>query len=626
MARRPQDTTYPDWRGGMNTKLAPYLLKPRELTLARNLWYDARGQLEKRPGYVKTCGAELSPPAAKVDGMHVYEYESSNSVAVSLMFWRNGALYRDTDCGVTVPSICSGFTAGVRMRMVNALNNLYFTNGTQNGLVNNTTAFTALGLTVPASAPTLAVGAAGLLTGTYYYKVTYEYGTGGRGESNPSVASASVAPTADQVDLSAIPTGGTGVTKRHLYRTRANDTVYYFVTTISDNTTTTYSDNTSDSALGDELLDDNSSPPNARYMAFNKGIMFYAGNPAARKRLYWSKIGYPEQVPTDNYLDVPVEGDEITGLAILNDGLVVFTNKSFYVLYGASNSSFRFKVSDAGTGCTAPDSIAVYGNAAYALYHHRAFRTFGGPPDWLSDNIENDWLPSNLANLRSAVGIVFRGIYLLSFFVGSTAYASKNGASDDTAANNRVYGLDLVLKEQAEDGQETAWFLWNNIFPSVFAVKRGATVNDETLFWGSNRSTGLTYQLSAGGTSGAFADDGTAITIRMETRAEVGASGRSTGDPKLIKTWGIMWAILRAASGQTLSAYYRFDLATSWSSFPIASKTLEADRGQLVTARFKFPGQANGVYAQVALEESSTSYLLIHTLGISHKPLRFFNN
>src|SRR5690606_30764154 len=50
-----------------------------------------------------------------------------------------------------------------------------------------------------------------------------------------------------QIDLSSIPTSLTpGVNARRIYRTANNGSEYFLVTTISDNTTTTYSDNTSD--------------------------------------------------------------------------------------------------------------------------------------------------------------------------------------------------------------------------------------------------------------------------------------------------------------------------------------------------------------------------------------------
>jgi len=100
--------------------------------------------------------------------------------------------------------------------------------------------------------------ATGNLTGAYTYVVVFA--TGGANAASgyfPSgnttaagTVSNTVTPSAQAVDLSAIPLGPTGTIGRDLYRTDAGGSVYYFLDTIQDNTTTTYTDNTADSSLG----------------------------------------------------------------------------------------------------------------------------------------------------------------------------------------------------------------------------------------------------------------------------------------------------------------------------------------------------------------------------------------
>lgn len=53
-----------------------------------------------------------------------------------------------------------------------------------------------------------------------------------------------------KVSLTAIPTGGTLVTSRKIYRTAAGGSTYMLLATLADNTTTIYTDNTADSGLG----------------------------------------------------------------------------------------------------------------------------------------------------------------------------------------------------------------------------------------------------------------------------------------------------------------------------------------------------------------------------------------
>ncbi len=106
------------------------------------------------------------------------------------------------------------------------------------------------------TASTAAVNAtAGNLNSTYQYLVTYATSLG---ETEPGAYSNSVTPANQQVNLTAIPTStDSRVTARKIYRTLAGNSpllygngVFYLVTTISDNTTTTYTDNTADSGLG----------------------------------------------------------------------------------------------------------------------------------------------------------------------------------------------------------------------------------------------------------------------------------------------------------------------------------------------------------------------------------------
>lgn len=104
-------------------------------------------------------------------------------------------------------------------------------------------------ITAKPGAPTAAVGAAGALTGTYLYKVTF---VTAEGETDGGTTSSPVTVAAQQVALSNIPIGPTGVTARKVYRTAAGgaDGTQKLVATIADNTTTTLNDNNADGTLG----------------------------------------------------------------------------------------------------------------------------------------------------------------------------------------------------------------------------------------------------------------------------------------------------------------------------------------------------------------------------------------
>ncbi len=99
----------------------------------------------------------------------------------------------------------------------------------------------------------LGSGAGNVDNGVHRYVVTFVTSDGetqaGDISSSVTVADKTVN---GKVSLSAIPVGGSIVTSRKIYRTAAGGSTYLLLTTIADNTTTTYADNTADSSLGAE--------------------------------------------------------------------------------------------------------------------------------------------------------------------------------------------------------------------------------------------------------------------------------------------------------------------------------------------------------------------------------------
>lgn len=102
---------------------------------------------------------------------------------------------------------------------------------------------------VSPGAPTVAIGTATGLTGTFNYQITFVTASG---ETEGGTVSANVTVANQKIDLSAIPTGTSGVvTARKIYRSTAGPTTpRKLVTTLNDNTTTAYTDNIADGSLG----------------------------------------------------------------------------------------------------------------------------------------------------------------------------------------------------------------------------------------------------------------------------------------------------------------------------------------------------------------------------------------
>lgn len=107
-------------------------------------------------------------------------------------------------------------------------------------------------VTATPTAPTVALGAAGVLNGTYQYCVSYY---DANGETRCSAVSSTASPVSQQVTVT-IPTSSETVTGRKIYRSltaafseATGHAKLYLVTTIADNSTTSYSDNSSDAAI-----------------------------------------------------------------------------------------------------------------------------------------------------------------------------------------------------------------------------------------------------------------------------------------------------------------------------------------------------------------------------------------
>jgi hypothetical protein len=146
-----------------------------------------------------------------------------------------------------------------------------------------------------ASAPTLALGSAGNVdNGIHKYFVTFVYGTTETDIVSTGVSSITVTDkaTAGQVNITGIPLGSTGCTARKIYRTVAGGNWYNakLVTTISDNVTTSYVDNTADSGLGvvaaTNLLD--TQLPNVLTNTYD--IISFNNNPFGGQRKYIGTI------------------------------------------------------------------------------------------------------------------------------------------------------------------------------------------------------------------------------------------------------------------------------------------------------------------------------------------------
>lgn len=219
------------------------------------------------------------------------------------------------------------------------------------------------GVVAPVAALTANTGAAGVLTGVYIYVYT---NVNDQGHESTISATATVTLAAQKGALTNIAVGPTGTVSRRVYRTTAGGASYLFLTTIADNTTTTYTDNTADSGLGTSAPLDHDVPPT--------GIAHIA---AARERVallstdgltvYFCQLDSTtaqpnwESYPTALSLQIPFSGGVDVGKSL------IFYNDDLYVL-GAVDS-YRI-IGDIGTGIKVEKvlpGIGIYDTHAFCV-------------------------------------------------------------------------------------------------------------------------------------------------------------------------------------------------------------------------------------------------------------------
>ena len=213
----------------------------------------------------------------------------------------------------------------------------------------------------------VATGAAGNPNGTFTYKATFVDGNGK--ESEPSNASASVAPASQIVDVSSIPVGDARTTKRFIYRKGGTLTFYYWVGEVSDNATTTFADNSSDATVlatglllageaeGDPFNTRLGASATVKYPAIYYDRVFWVDQTSGqRNRILWSKVNHPWAYPSENFIDV---GDDkpIVRLIPFLDDLIIFKTDSIWRLTGKDETSFVLFPTPATVGTTMPFTI-----------------------------------------------------------------------------------------------------------------------------------------------------------------------------------------------------------------------------------------------------------------------------
>lgn len=394
-----------------------------------------------------------------------------------------------------------------------------------------------LSCTKPASVPTLAAGAAGLLKGTYRYRVSYCVKVSGSvvTESPMSDVAGPLSVAAKKIDLSSIPTSGTYY--RRLYRTTNDGASWYNIVDIDDNSTTTYTDNFSDYDLQLlEAYDISGAPPGSDGTDYFKLLTSWKdriwGVPNLNPdRLHFCEIYRPYQWPESNFYGIkPVGGDEhgVTALMNRRDELGVAKWRSLWKIIGDSPSNFQTIQVNEGVGCVSQDSVVIVRDRAYFLHEDGVF----------------EWGPEGLTNIsREKVHPWFATDTYFNRTLFSSSFAKWNPKYDTYELHLAAAGSSNIDRWVSYDLQKRQWL--GPHLTSAFTPTCGGLMDDaNNLRWPVvGASNGFIYKQNQSGSS----DVGTAIAMDLIPAWHRGE------DPDVHHYWGDLTVLTKIEAAGTLT-------------------------------------------------------------------------
>ena len=497
---------------GVNTQQDASELDLRHAVDALNVNLN-RGTLQKRDGYTE----ETDLGASAILGL--FDFRRTDGKVQTLikhgseLHVREGGSNTSLATGLSATELASFAVHSDRAYLVDGAN-LKVSDGTEGGTRDAQ-------LTRPAAAPAVALAGAGatagVMTGTYDYKITYYSESFGQ-ESPASDASATITTDAQQVTLSGlVASSQADVTKTRIYRRKesASEALWYFVKEVAD-TESSATDDTLDVDVSTTdiapLSFEDDALPDFRHLEQHSGVMFLAGDD---DKLYFTLPDKPWGV--SNFLRVGGEGGmgKITGLTSFHGLLVVWKEDSIWTLSGITEDTFNARLILNGVGCAGGHSIVAAGDLLYFLGEDGIYVFDGSRALKVSGAIEPDLLARNRARDKYCVGAMDdeNQAIIWSFTTSSSA-----------TANDTVF---VFFAGNSARTEERSWCKWefDSGLTSIARVTTNETDRDRKVWYGFANGVVGEPGSSSDGTAGA-------IDFRWQTSKWDGEA------PQHSKAWG----------------------------------------------------------------------------------------
>lgn len=501
--------------GGLNTKYEPSILDPIDSPDCLNVVFDDLGGVATRNGSARLNTSSVG--SFVCDGLYTTRFNNGNSTMCAFF---GGTMYTlGTTTFTVVASAASVFTAGQKVEASQYQNLMFMGNGGVNPYKYNGAEFTRHGIPVPSSSVQVATSSAGVLSGTYSYKVVYVNSYSAFG--NPSSASTSIQVTAGvgTIGLTNIPVAPTsyGVSARRIYRTVTSGTTYLLLTTINDNSTTTYADNNADASLGAEAPSTHDVPDNYKMVCAFQERLFVVDNDDPGYVKY-SELGEPFYFPALNFIKIgDGDGELITAIKPDGNALMVYKKNSVWAIYMQDTTPANWVVikTNAKFGGASQRSVVDYNDAqlfvATRFEKPMGFASIVGAsivPDntqltvnavtseFKSDKIEPDMSNIQTTYIENICAIDWKNKVWISLTYGS-----------GQTTNNRIYQFDY--QRRTKERTSGSWVPFTGMTISCF------TIYNNKLYGGDSTANGYVFELDK---AGIYSDSGSAINSYFWTK------------------------------------------------------------------------------------------------------------
>jgi len=179
-----------------------------------------------------------------------------------------------------------------------------------------------------------------------------------------------------------------------LYRTISSGTTYSLVAQINNdpfNATQTYTDNTADASLGARFLEPlrtPAEPPTTKFITTFDNYLLLGNKVSDPNIAYYSEPDAPTNFPALNSFSVESDdGGVITALAQSSDSLIIFREKSVYLMVGdlARDTISVTQISSGGIGCKSHKTVVPINGVLFFLGDRGVYTMVGaGIPKLIS--------------------------------------------------------------------------------------------------------------------------------------------------------------------------------------------------------------------------------------------------